>query len=176
MNKLFAALVASLVFGLGVSLANAELTGNIGGVPYTPAVIKLERGAGDKTYDTYNLLFLSEDAIFPARQIFVKIAMRHGKLPDGKTFRKFANTETSDQPSVFEGFPEVQAWSIEEEERGIRMNHVFVEQAALQVTFGKRKGKTISGTISLTVPAAPDDRQDVKPSSLVGNFIATLKN
>ncbi len=176
MNKLVVALVTTLVLTSGISLASAELTGNIGGVPYTPAVIKLERGAADKSYDTYNLLFLSEDAIFPARQIFVKIAMRHGKLPDGKTFRKFPNTETSDQPSVFEGFPEVQAWSIEEEERGIRMNHVFVKQAALQVSFGKRTGKTISGTISLTVPAGPNDEQDVKPSSLIGNFIATLKN
>lgn len=178
-KKNFIALFAVICLTLVAPAAHAELTGSLGGAAFKPVVVKLSTGGGlnydDVPYDTYSLVFRSEDDIFARQSASVTIALPKGKLPDGRTFRKLADTPTEKQPSVTEGLPEVQGWRLEDKERGIKLSHVFSGQGSVQVEFGKRQGMTIDGKISLVVPPGEDDGPDAKPSSLVGEFRAVVE-
>ncbi len=178
MHKTLTMLLTVLFLSIG-ALAQAELIGNLGGVPFKPQVVKLSLNGSitedGVKFETYELVFRSEKDIFARLSASVAVAVPGGKLPDGRTFRKLANTPTDRQPSVSEGLPEVQGWSIEDRESGFRRTSVFSEQGKLQVTFGKRQGKSIKGKISLIVPPGPDDKPNSKPSTLEGDFTAVIE-
>jgi hypothetical protein len=126
-------------------------------------------------FDVYELDLRSTKSVFARLSASISFAVPKGTLPDGRTFRYLADTATEDQPAAAGGLPEVQGWSIEDRESGFRKSHVFYKQGSLKVEFEKRKGKTISGKMSLIVPADPDAETKEKPSSLEGQFTATLE-
>jgi hypothetical protein len=135
------------------------------------AEIKEENGPH---IETYALEFKSEDDLLARVGARVTIAVRKGELPDGRTFRKLANVDIERQPSVSEGLPEVQGWSMEDRERGFRRSHVFSEQGSVTLVFGKRQGKSLPGSIKLVVPPGKDDKPGTKRSFLEGDFVAVV--
>jgi hypothetical protein len=152
-----------------------ELAGSLGGAPFQPLAIKLMDGGamkqGAAAYDTWRLVFRTEDDIFAPRSVTVKVLVPKGKRLDGRTFRKLPDTPTDKQPSVAEGLPEVQGWSLEDKPAGLNLSHVFTANADLKLEFGTRQGKRFPGKISLVVPASAE----AKASSLVGDFVAEVE-
>jgi hypothetical protein len=178
MRKILISICAVVCIHLIVPAAHAELLGNLGGMVFKPKVIQLSNGggivSGDISYDTYRLVFRSEDDMFARQSASVTIALPKGVLPDGLTFRLLADTPLEGQPSVEEGLPEVQGWRLEDNDNGIKLSHVFRGEASVKVEFGKRQGTTIGGKISLVVPVGAEDGPDAKPSSLTGEFSAVI--
>jgi len=165
--------VAALV--LIAPLSAGGLAGSLGGAAFAPKVVKLMEAGGmqqdEASYDAWRLVFSSEDDIFAPQSVTVTVLVPRGRKLDGRAFRRLPDTPTGKQPSVAEGLPEVQGWSLENRPAGLKLSQVFTRGANLKLEFGTRQGNKLPGKISLVVPGS----EEAKASSLVGDFVAEIE-
>jgi hypothetical protein len=152
------------------------------GAKFTPKSVKLRPGndikSGDAEFDGYRLTISSDvDDFSPPQEATVSVLVKKGQRVDGKTFRKLAVKEIDKQPKASEGLPEVQGWGMKVRHTGVSTSHAEY-LASMRLEFGKREGKTISGTIYLCVPKGQTSMFEKTPtkedSYAVGTFQAQI--
>jgi hypothetical protein len=155
---------------------------SIAGTRYAPKSVKLVRAgtmkSGDTAFDTWRLTLRSEDSVMAPLGLDVTVAVPKGQSVAGKVFRRVPSDSIAKQPSVSEGLPEVQGWSYEDRQAGVRGSHVKYV-ASLRLEFGKAQGKTLPGTIVLCVPKGQKSSFDKTPttadSTALGKFEALVQ-
>lgn len=144
--------------------------GVIDGAPFVPVSTELVTSSSvsqdGATLQDYALRFHKPEGGFDEAVAEVVVAVRGGKQVDGRTFHRVPGG-THVQPMAMEGWPEVQHWEFKDDASGADVESMFLEEGSLQVTFAKRAGGKIAGTIYM---CAPGD----KPSWIGGSFTADI--
>ncbi|HUO88133.1 MAG TPA: hypothetical protein VMU08_03090 [Rhizomicrobium sp.] len=118
------------------------------------------RDQGGVKFDEYHIYLNGKDGtVFDVTAITPK-----GKLPDGKTFVSDIN---GNGPEAGPGSHEIQGWSINNKGRNLEINFFEVNDASLQIAFGKRAGNALPTQIHFCVPS--------KKTELGGSFTLPLK-
>jgi len=145
--------------------------GEAEGAAFVPTKAKLADAGymkqDDVTFTTYRLYLEKPEGGLDSATADVTFLVAKGKMPDGRTFRQVPG-DISSQPMASEGLPEIQGWSFDDDATGGHVTSVFTEKSSLQLTFAKRAGGKIAGTIYL---CAPGD----KPYWIGGSFDAELE-
>lgn len=152
------------------------------GTKFTPKSVRLRPGnditSGSEAFDGYRVSISNEESDFsPPLEVSISVIVKKGQPLDGKVFRKLAVKDIEKQPLATQGLPEVQGWSMKNRPVGASFSHVEY-LASMRLEFGKREGKTISGTIYLCIPKGQTSMFEKTPtkedSYAVGTFQASI--
>jgi hypothetical protein len=140
------------------------LKGTINGAAFTLGSVTLDpnntRDQGGVKFDEYHIYLNGKDGtVFDVTAITPR-----GKLPDGRTF---VSDIHGDGPEAGPGSHEIQGWSINNQGKNLEINFFEVNDASLQIAFGKRTGKTLPAQIHFCAPS--------KKTELSGAFSVPLK-
>ena len=145
--------------------------GDVAGTAFVPVETRLANvgsmSQNDAAFDTYRIFFKKPEGDIESATADVTFLVPKGKLPDGRSFKEVPGS-ISKQPMAAEGLPEIQGWSFDDDATGASVDSVFTDASSLQLSFAKRAGGKIAGTVYL---CAPGD----KPFWLAGHFNAELK-
>jgi hypothetical protein len=137
--------------------------GQFNGSPFVVGNVRMQGlsishpGINGVTFDAYSLFFEQNSANNTTRYIEIDTIVPEGTKPDGRTFRRIPG-ETEFQPQITPGAPEVQGWSLSDDTNNIDVNSMDDKKGSLQIAFGKRKGKTLTGTVNFCTPSAKGTR------------------
>ena len=110
----------------------------------------------------YYLTFLNK----PGDDVLeVGVAMRGGKLPDGKTFRYLPVSDFDKQPKVDSEVREVETWQLQFHETGLETGEIR-DNAGIRLELGTRKNGIMPGRISFCIPT--------KNTLVTGSFNAEI--
>ena len=140
------------------------LKGSVNGTPFMLGSVTRDpettRDQGNVTFDEYHLYLNGKDGTV----LDVTAITPKGKLPDGKTFVSDIN---GDGPDAGPGSHEIQGWSINNKGKNLEINFFEVNDASLQIAFGKRAGNALPAQIHFCAPS--------KKTELSGAFTMPLK-
>jgi hypothetical protein len=140
------------------------LKGSVNGAAFVLANVtrdsSISRDQGGVTFDEYHIYLNGKDGtVFDVTAITPK-----GKLPDG---RSFVSDIHGDGPEAGPGSHEIQGWSINNKGKNLEINFFEVNDASLQLAFGKRAGNALPMQIHFCAPS--------KKTELGGGFSLPLK-
>jgi hypothetical protein len=140
------------------------LKGTVNGAAFVLQSVTLDpnntRDQGGVKFDEYHIYLNGKDGT-----VFDVTAIRPaGKLPDGYTFHSDIN---GDGPEAGAGSHEIQGWSINNPKTKLEINFFEVNDASLQLGFGKRAGKALPAQIHFCTPS--------KKTDIGGSFTVPLK-
>ena len=146
------------------AIPGGPLKGTVNGAPFALGSVTRDpnntRTQNDVTFDEYHIYLDGKDGTVPdLTAITVK-----GKLPDGRTF---VSDIHGDGREAGPGSHEIQGWSINNEDKKLEINFFEVEDASLQIAFGKRAGKALPAQLHFCLPS--------KKTELSGSFTVPLK-
>lgn len=141
-----------------------QLKGSVNGAPFVLGSVTRDsnttRDQGSVTFDEYHIYLNGKDGTI----LDVTAITPKGKLPDGKTF---VSDIHGDGPEAGPGSHEIQGWSINNKGKSLEINFFEVNDASLQLAFGKRSGNALPAQIHFCVPS--------KKTELSGAFTMPLK-
>jgi hypothetical protein len=140
------------------------LKGSINGAPFVLGSVTRDRNTtrdqGGVTFDVYQIYLTGKDGTI----LDVTAITPKGKLPDGRTF---VSDIHGDGPEAGPGSHEIQGWAINNKGKSVEINFFEVNDASLQIAFGKRVGNALLAQIHFCVPS--------KKAELSGGFTMPLK-
>jgi hypothetical protein len=140
------------------------LKGTVNGAAFALAGVTRDpstsRDQGGVNFDEYHIYLNGKDGTV----LDVTAITPKGKLPDGRTF---VSDIHGDGPEAGPGSHEVQGWSINNKGKNLEINFFEVNDASLQLAFGKRAGNALPAQIHFCAPS--------KKTELAGAFTLPLK-
>ena len=132
------------------AMPSGPLKGTIDGAAFLLESVTLDpnntRDQGGVKFDEYHIYLHGKGGT-----VFDVTAIRPaGKFPDGYTFHSDINGEG---PEAGPGSHEIQGWSINNEGTKLEINFFEVNDASLQLGFGKRAGKALPAQIHFCAPS-----------------------
>jgi hypothetical protein len=146
------------------TVSASPLSGTLNGAAFGTVSVTLDpveqRTQGSATFDVYHIyLRAKEGSVLDLTAITLK-----GELPDGKIFRSGLN---GDSPEAGPGSAEIQGWTINDKANNREIGFYEVNDASLQLVFGKRAGNVLPAQIHFCVPS--------KKSDIEGSFTIPVK-
>src|SRR5215469_2289547 len=140
------------------------LKGTVNGAVFALAGVTRDsstsRDQGGVSFDEYHIYLNGKDGTV----LDVTAITPKGKLPDGRTF---VSDIHGDGPEAGPGSHEIQGWSINNKDKNLEINFFEVNDASLQLAFGKRSGNALPAQIHFCAPS--------KKTELAGAFSLPLK-
>lgn len=122
--------------------------------------------AGGANYDNYLLTLATPDGAGNTMTIVVTASVPQGQPLDGKTFRRIASADVSQQPQAGTGQAQIPDWGLDYASPLVDLDSVS-SQASIKLEFGTRTGTTLPAKIYFCAP-------DAKTNVFYGKFTVDM--